>query len=124
VGYQSVQPGYKVRVDGLTLGQTHFLIQAALTYDDDLTAPERERLMPRAQMEILLAVFGEWERAVRLGARNVRISAVGDGQLDRFFRAWPHGVPPESVTSRPARPHLGRSAAASAPWQATRVPGI
>ena len=30
-------------------------------------------------MELLLAVFGEWERGVRLGARSVRIAAVVTG---------------------------------------------
>ncbi len=91
MGYQAAHPGYRVRVDGLELGQTQYAIQATVDYASQLTTPERERFVPKAQLELLMAVLGEWERAVRLGARNVRIAVLGDGHLDRFFRSWVNG---------------------------------
>ena len=86
MSYQATHPGYTVRVDGIGLGPSRFAIQATVQYESQLTAPERERFVPKAQLELLFAVVGEWERAVRLGARNVRIAVLGDGHLDRFFR--------------------------------------
>jgi hypothetical protein len=81
-------------VDGLVLGQTRYAIQATVDYASQLTKRERERFVATAQLELLMAVLGEWERAVRLGARNVRIAVLGDGHLDRFFRNWVHGTLP------------------------------
>jgi hypothetical protein len=100
MGYQSTHPGYSVRVDGIGLGQSRFAIQATVNYESQLTRPEREGFVPKAQIELLLAVVGEWERAVRLGARNVRIAVLGDGHLDRFFRGWVHGQPPSANSVR------------------------
>ena len=88
MGYQSTHPGYEVRVDGIALGRTRFAIQATVNYESQLTRPERESVVAKAQLELLLAVLGEWERAARIGARNVRIAVLGDGHLDRFFRSW------------------------------------
>jgi len=94
MGYQSTHPGYTVRVDGIGLGPSRFAIHASVQYESQLTPPERERIVPQAQIELLLAVVGEWEHAIRLGARNVRIAVLGDGHLDRFFRNWVQGQQP------------------------------
>jgi len=117
MGYQSTHPGYTVRVDGIGLGPSRFAIHASVQYESQLTPPERERVVPQAQIELLLAVVGEWERAIRLGARTVRIAVLGDGRLDRFFRRWVEGQPP-SVDSGA----LGRKALRSVPsWLQTRL---
>jgi len=102
MGYQSTHPGYTVRVDGIGLGPSRFAIQATVQYESQLSPPERARFVPKAQLELLLAVVGEWERAVRLGARNVRVAVLGDGALDRFFRTWVHGQPPAGEPGRKA----------------------
>jgi hypothetical protein len=83
----------------MLLGQTRFAIQATVDYESQLTRPERESFMPKAQLEILMAVLGEWERAVRLGARSIRIAVLGDGHLDRFFRRWVRGSVPALLRS-------------------------
>jgi len=110
VGYQATHPGYRVRVDGLVLGETRYAIQATVDYASQLTRPEREGFVAKAQLELLIAVLGEWERAVRLGARNVRIAVLGDRPLDRFFRAWVLGAPPFAVNR-----DVGRVERASSP---------
>jgi len=92
MAYQSTHPEYSVRVDSLELGRTRFVIQAAVTYGSALTAAERERVQPKAQIEVVLAVLGEWDRGIRLGAQSVRIAVLGDRHLDRLFRTWPHDV--------------------------------
>jgi hypothetical protein len=99
MGYQCTHPGYNVRVDGIELGPTRFAIQATVDYQPQLTRSERERFIPRAQLELLLAILGEWERAVRLGARVVRVAVLGDGPLERFLRGrWRERLPdPERV---------------------------
>lgn len=94
MGYQSIRPGYELSVDGIPLGRTHFVIRAAVSYQPQLAGPERQHVKNRAQMETLFAVFGECERATRIGARSVRVKIVGDGQLDRFFKRWPHILSP------------------------------
>lgn len=92
MAYQSTHPEYSVRVDGLVLARTRFVIQAAVTYGSQLTPAERERVRPKAQIEVVLAVLGEWDRGIRLGAQTVRIAVLGDRHLDRLFRTWPHDV--------------------------------
>ena len=52
MGFQSTHPEYDVRVDGLRVGRTRFLIQAADTYGSQLTAAERERAKRKAQIEV------------------------------------------------------------------------
>jgi hypothetical protein len=99
MSYQATHPGYAVRVDGIPLGRTRFAIQATVAYEPQLTPPERRSFVSEAQLEILLAVVGEWERARRLGAQFVRIAVLGDRALDRFFRDWVHGslAPVEAI---------------------------
>jgi len=92
MGYQSHHPQYTVRVDGILLAETQFVIQAEVTYAEGLTAVQREALSMSASMEVLLGVMGEWERGQRLGAKTVRIAVAGDDDLVRFFRKWPHSV--------------------------------
>lgn len=87
MGYESAHGGYKVRVDGMTLGDTRFVIQAAVDYDVRLSEGERQRLTPEAQTELMLAIAGAWERGHRLGARDVRVAVIVDSQLERTFRA-------------------------------------
>jgi len=111
MGYQSTHPGYTVRVDGIGLGRSRFAIQATVDYEPQLEGHERERVVSQAQMELVLAVVGEWERATRLGASNIRIAVLGDGQLDRFFRNWmngqsPNGLGPRRSTAGAGRPQL------------------
>ena len=86
MGFSSSRPGYTVRVDGLLLGSTRFVIQAAIEYEAWLTDGERERLVPIAQLEALLAIEGEEARGRRLGARDVHVGVVGDEPLYRLFR--------------------------------------
>ena len=117
MGYQSTHPGYTVRVDGIGLGPSQFAIHAAVQYESQLTPPERERFVPQAQIELLLAVVGEWERAIRLDARTVRIAVLGDGRLDRFFRRWVAGDSPP-VDSGAQRPKAPRSIPS---WLLTRL---
>jgi hypothetical protein len=92
MGYASHNPQYSVRVDGMLLAESQFAIQAEVTYAEGLTEVQRETLSMSASLEILLGVMGEWERGQRLGAKTMRISVVGDVDLDRFFRKWPHSV--------------------------------
>lgn len=87
MGYESAHDGYKVRVDGMTVGETRFVIQAAVDYDLRLSEAERKRLTPEAQTELMLAIAGAWERGHRLGARDVRVAVIVDSQLERMFRA-------------------------------------
>lgn len=103
MSYQSIRPGYELNVDGLPLGQTQFVIHAALSYESQLAGTERERIKHKAQMEALFAIFGEWERATRIGIRSVRVRVMGDGQLDRFFRRWPQILSSRSLGPRPRR---------------------
>jgi len=101
VSYQCIRPEYELSVDGLALGGTQFVIHAAVSYPTWSTEPERERVRHKAQMETLFAIFGEWERAMRIGVRSVRIRIKGDDQLDRFFRRWPQVLSPRSEAADP-----------------------
>ena len=101
MGYQSTHPEYSVRVDGIPLGSSRFVIQAAVTYRSRLATAGRERVRPKAQLEVVLAVLGEWDRGFRLGVHNVRIAVVGDRHLDRLFRTWPHEMPTSSEALGP-----------------------
>ena len=96
MSYQSIRPEYELNVDGLVLGRTQFVIRAAVSYRAQLAGIERERITHKAQMEALFAIFGEWERANRIGVRSVRIRVVGDDQLESFFARWPHILAPRS----------------------------
>jgi hypothetical protein len=96
MGYQRTGRGYRVRVDGMLLGESSFVIQAAVEYDAELSREERERLSAMAQLELLLAIQGEEARGRRLGAEILHVGVVGDEPLYRFFRKQP-------VTPRPAR---------------------
>lgn len=119
MGYQCSRPGVNVRVDGLMLTETHFVIQAAVEYDSSLSDAERERLAPRAQIELLLAIEGEEARARRLGAKSVRVGVVGDERLYRLFRAASQEPPPADAerpsVARPARRGTSRSLASVRP---------
>ena len=94
MGFKCSRPGYSVRVDGLLLGRSRFVIQAAIEYDAVLTDAERDRLTPIAQLEALLAIEGQEERGHRLGARELRVAVVGDEALYRLFRSRAHGRAP------------------------------
>ena len=120
MGYRSKHPEYSVRVDGLPLGPSRFVIQAAVTYEPQLTGVERESVRPKAQMEIVLAVLGEWDRGFRLGAKNVRIAVVGDRHLDRLFRTWPHDVPKSSEALPPVLPRVRPRRSARGPVPSSR----
>ena len=94
MGFRCTRPGYSVSVEGLLLAETRFVIQAAIDYDPLLPEDDRERLVPRARLEALLAIEGQEEHARRLGVREVRIGVVGDPALHRFFRdAAPRSAP-------------------------------
>jgi hypothetical protein len=124
MGFQSTHPEYNVRVDGLRVGRTRFLIQAAITYGSQLTAAARERARRKAQIEVVLAVLGEWDRGIRLGAKEVRIAVVGDRHLDRLFRAWPHDVSTsaEAFGRDTSRPRRRRSARGPVPSSRPKSP--
>jgi hypothetical protein len=124
MGYQSTHPEYSVRVDGVELGRTRFVIQATVTYGSELTPAERARVRPKAQIEVVLAVLGEWDRGIRLGAQNVRIAVLGDHHLDRLFRSWPHDVSSSTETfgRDESRPRRRRSARGPVPSSRPRPP--
>ena len=90
MGFQSSRPGYVVRVDGLLLGESRFVIRAAVEYGEHLSQEERWSLSPLAQLELLLAIEGEKERAHRLGADVVHVGVIGDEPLYRYFRTSNH----------------------------------
>lgn len=113
MGYQSARMGYTIRVDGLLLAGTRFVIQAAVEYAPNLSEAERESLVPRAQLELLLAIEGEEDRARRLGAKTVHVGVVGDEQLYRAFRTRSQVPPPRA--ERPPRSAVVRRIAAGSP---------
>jgi hypothetical protein len=115
MGFQSSRSGYTVRVDGLLLGATRFVVQAAVEYDESLSMAERDALAPRAQLELLLAIVGEEERGWRLGARSVHVGVLGDEPLYRVFRTRSGRAP-----SPPAAPRLEATRPASAPAARSR----
>ena len=83
MSYRSAHSGYAIRVDEVPLGPCRFVIQAAISYGTRISSTERARLAPRAEMELLLAIAGEWERGNRRGARAARIVVDGDLRADR-----------------------------------------
>jgi hypothetical protein len=85
MGIQRTRPGYTVWADRQMLGDSKFVIQAALEYGAHLSEKERGRLTPMAQLELLLAIDGEEERGRLLGGRVVGVEVVGDDSLQRFF---------------------------------------
>ena len=99
MGFNCTRQGYSVRVDGLLLGQSRFVIQAAIEYDAVLTDAERERLAPLAQLETLLAIEGEEARGLRLGVRDLRVGVVGDEALYRLFRTRSIPRPPAQLAA-------------------------
>ncbi|HEX5042346.1 MAG TPA: hypothetical protein VFV75_05545 [Candidatus Polarisedimenticolaceae bacterium] len=82
---QRSRPHYTVRVDRLMVGDSRFVIEAALEYRPELSDAQRERLTSMAQLELLLAIQGEEERGRLLGAEAVRVEVAGDEPLHRFF---------------------------------------
>lgn len=82
---QRSRPHYTVRVARHMLGDSGFVIQAALEYSTELSDAQRERLTSMAQLELLLAIQGEEERGRLLGAEAVRVEVAGDEPLHRFF---------------------------------------
>jgi hypothetical protein len=108
MGFCCSRQGYSVRVDGLLLGQSRLVIQAAIEYDPLLTDAERERLAPIARLEAVLAIEGEEARGRRLGVRDLRIGVVGDETLYRLFRtrtAEPSRRMPVSAPMKRYRSH-------------------
>lgn len=91
MGYRSTYAGCRVRVDGVPLGESRFVVRACIEYDRLLTHKERALLAPSAQMKVILAVLGEAERGRQLGAGRVRVAVSGDPALERFFRMWSDG---------------------------------
>ena len=89
MGFRCTRPGYSVSVDGLLLAESRFVIQAAIDYDPLLPEDERERLVPRARLEALLAIEGQEARARRMGVEHAVVGVVGDDGLRRFFRGQP-----------------------------------
>ena len=85
MGIQRSRPDYTVWVDRRMFGDSRFVIEAALEYRAGLSAEQRERLTPMAQLELLLAIEGEEERGRLLGAEAVRVHVFGDERLHRFF---------------------------------------
>ena len=67
MGVQLSRRGYSVRVNGMLLGDSQFVIQAEITYAPHLSKEDRMRLSPMAQIDLLLAVEGEERRARRIG---------------------------------------------------------
>jgi len=125
MGFHSSRSGYTVRVDGLLLGETRFVIQGAVEYQAELSEAERDRLTPMAQLELMLAIEGERERGRRLGAETIRVGVVGDEPLYRLFRARSQELPdvaprPETSASKRPSPRSRTSVAAVA---RTRAPG-
>jgi hypothetical protein len=82
---QRSRPHYTVRVVRHMVGDSRFVIEAALEYDAGLSDAQRERLTSMAQLELLLAIQGEEERGRLLGAEAVRVEVAGDEPLHRFF---------------------------------------
>ena len=103
MGIQRTRPGYTVRAERRMLGDSRFVIQAALEYGAGLSEKERGRLSPMAQLELLLAIEGEEERGRLLGAEVVRVEVAGDEPLHRFFG----GASEERAKA--VAPALGRS---------------
>ena len=96
------RPGYMVRVDERWLGDSRFVIQAAVEYGEGLSEEQREEVKARAQLELLLAIEGAEERGRRLGADVVRVGVVGDEPLYRLFSGRTKAQPPKPASSRRA----------------------
>jgi hypothetical protein len=110
MSFRSTYAGCSIRVDGLPIGASRFVVQASIAYDRRLNAKERARLAPGARMKLVLAVLGEAERARLIGVDNVRIAVLGDAALDRLFRSWssrPGAEPARAVAPRAPQPSAG-----------------
>jgi hypothetical protein len=106
MSYRCQRPGYDVRVDGLFLTRSRFVIHAAVAYESRLSDAERERAEFAAQTELLVAIAGESQRARDRGARTVHVTVDGDPGMDRFFR-WRRrvtGLPNPTTMRRPIPP--------------------
>lgn len=91
MSYRCSHAGYKVQVDGVFLAKTRFVIHAVLDYAERLSEEERERLIPKAQMELLLAIYGESQRGRDRGARTVHVAVEGDRKLEGLFKVRTEG---------------------------------
>ena len=76
---QRSQPGYTVRVDCRIADDAGVVIEAALEYWATLAEPQRKRLTPRAQVDLLLAI------QVESDGKAVRVEVSGDEPLHRFL---------------------------------------
>ena len=76
---QRSRPGYTVRVDRQGVGDAGVVIEAALEYWATLSEAERERLSPKAQLDLLLAI------QVESDGKAVRVEVSGDEPLHRFL---------------------------------------
>jgi hypothetical protein len=56
-----------VRVEGMLLGDSRFVIRAEIAYAAHLSKEEWMRLSPMAQLELLLAIEGEEQRGRQVG---------------------------------------------------------
>jgi hypothetical protein len=92
MSYRCSHAGYKVQVDGRFLARTRFVIHAVVDYEAGLSEAERQRLCPKAQLELLLAIYGESQRGRDHGARTVHVAVEGDRKLDGLFRLQTIGV--------------------------------
>jgi hypothetical protein len=106
MSYRCQRPGYDVRVDGLFLTRSRFVIHAVVAYESRLTDAERERAELAAQTELLVAIAGESQRARGRGAQTVHVTVDGDPGMDRFFRRRRRLIGRSSATTtrRPAPP--------------------
>jgi hypothetical protein len=106
MSYRRQRPDYEVRVDGLFLTRSRFVIHGIVVYKPRLPVGARERAELAAQTELLVAIAGESQRARDRGARTVHVTIDGDPGMDRFFR-WRRrviGLPDATTMRRPARP--------------------
>jgi hypothetical protein len=98
MSYRCSRSGYKVEVDGVFLSKTRFVVHAALDYQAGLSEAERERLTPKAQMELLLAIYGESQRGRHRGARTVHVAVEGDRGLGGLYKVRTEGPPLASIS--------------------------
>jgi hypothetical protein len=98
MSYRCSRSGYKVEVDGRFLSKTRFVVHAALDYQSGLSEAERQRLTPRAQMELLLAIYGESQRGRHRGARTVHVAVEGDRGLGGLYKVRTEGPPLASIS--------------------------
>lgn len=96
MAYQRTRSGYTFQVDGLMLGDSRFVIYAAVEYSPALSEEERRRLMPIVRLELLLAIEGEEERGRRQGAELIHVGVAGDEAFHDFIGGWTHRRPSSS----------------------------